>query len=115
MKISLQRRHALTVQDGAFSHKIDYVTMFKKILNLKGHPNRITGSKVTAILLNGWILPIGGASAVEGLRLQSAQQACCQTPRIILSPQKSSPHLSYLCLPTSVDCLGTDSQQMGLS
>ena len=26
------------------------------------HPNRITGSKVTAILLNGWILPTGGAS-----------------------------------------------------
>ena len=27
-------------------------------------------------LLNGWILPIGGASAVKGLRLQPAQQAC---------------------------------------
>ena len=26
-----------------------------------------TGSRVTAILLNGWILPIGGALAVEGL------------------------------------------------
>ena len=47
MKISLQRRHALTVADGAFSHKIDYVTIFKEILNPKGHPNRITGSKVT--------------------------------------------------------------------
>ena len=29
-------------------------------LNLKGHQNRITGSKVTAILLNGGILPTGG-------------------------------------------------------
>ena len=29
-----------------------------------------------AILLNGWILPIGGASAVKGLCLQPAQQAC---------------------------------------
>ena len=28
---------------------------------------RITGSRVTAILPNGWILPIGEASAVEGL------------------------------------------------
>ena len=46
------------VEDGAFSHKIDYVI----ILNLEGHPNRIPGSKVTAILLNDWILPIGGAS-----------------------------------------------------
>ena len=40
------------------------------------HPNRITSSKVTAILLSWWILPIGGASAVKGLRLQPAQQAC---------------------------------------
>ena len=40
------------------------------------HPNCITGSKVTAILLNGWILPNGGASAAKGLRLQPAQQAC---------------------------------------
>ena len=46
------------VGDGAFSHKIDYV---------EGHLNFITGSRVTAILLNGWILPFGGASAVEGL------------------------------------------------
>ena len=30
MKISLQRRHALMVTDGAFSHKIDYVTIFDR-------------------------------------------------------------------------------------
>ena len=54
MEISLRRRHALKVGDGAFSHKI-------------GHLNRITGLRITAILLNGWILPIGVASAVEGL------------------------------------------------
>ena len=35
------------VEDGAFSHKIDHVTIFKEILNLEGHPKRITGSKVT--------------------------------------------------------------------
>ena len=62
MKISLRRRHALTVADGAFSHKIDYVTIFKEILYPEEHQNRITCSKVTAISLNGWILPIGGAS-----------------------------------------------------
>ena len=56
------------VGDGAFSHKIDRVSNFKEILHLKGHPHRITGSEVTAILLNRWIFPIGGASAVEGLR-----------------------------------------------
>ena len=64
MKISLRRRHARAVADGAFSNKIDYVTIFKEILNPEGHPNRITSSKVTTILLNGWILPIGGASSV---------------------------------------------------
>ena len=40
---------------------------FLEILNLEGHLNCITGSRITAILLNGWILPSGGASAVEGL------------------------------------------------
>ena len=35
------------VKDGAFSHKIDYVTVFKEILNLEAHSNCITGSKVT--------------------------------------------------------------------
>ena len=65
MKISLRHRHALMVEDGALSH----VTIFKDILNLEGHPNCITGSRVTAILLNGLILPIDGASSVEGLRL----------------------------------------------
>ena len=79
MKISVQRRHAVMVEDGAFSHKIDYVTFLKEILNPEGHPNRMTISKVTAILLRGWILPIGGASALKGLRLQPAQQACLMT------------------------------------
>ena len=59
-KISLGRRNALMVDDGACNLKtIDYVTIFKEILNLEGHLNCITGSKVIAILLNWWILPIG--------------------------------------------------------
>ena len=66
MKKSIQHRHFLTVVDGAFIHKIDYVTIFMEILNPKGHPSRITGSRVTAILLNAWILPVHGVSAVEG-------------------------------------------------
>ena len=56
------------VEEGAFSHKIDYVTVLQEIINFKGQPNRITGPRVTAILLNGWILPIEEGSAVEGLR-----------------------------------------------
>ena len=65
------------IEDGAFSHKIDFDTIFKKILNLKGHKICITASKVMAILLFGWILPIGGASVVEGL--QSTGLPCLMT------------------------------------
>jgi hypothetical protein len=50
--------------------------VINNFLNPEGHQNSISGSKVTAILLKGWILPIVGASAGEGLRLQPAQQAC---------------------------------------
>ena len=50
--------------------------MIMNFLNLEVHPNPIRGSKVTAILLKKWILPIGGASGGKGLRLQPAQQAC---------------------------------------
>ena len=71
MKISLRRCHALTVADGAFKHKVDYVTIFKEILNPEGHPNRITGSKVTTILLNGGFCPL-----VELHREGSAPAAC---------------------------------------
>ena len=42
--------------------------MIQTFLNPEGHQNCVTGSKVMAILLKVWILPIGGASAVEGLR-----------------------------------------------
>ena len=48
---------------GASSHKIDYVGKFWEILNLEGHQNCITCSRVMAILLNGWTLPIGEAAS----------------------------------------------------
>ena len=63
MKISLRRRNALRVGDGASTHKIDYVGKFQEILNLEGHQNFTTGSRVTAILLKGRILPIGGVAS----------------------------------------------------
>ena len=52
------------VEDGAFGHEIDYSSIF---LNSEGHPNCITGSRATAILLNGHILLFGGASLVDSL------------------------------------------------
>ena len=55
------------VEDGAVSHKIDYIAIIRGILNLEGHQNCNSSSKVTAIFLNGLTLPIGGASVVEGL------------------------------------------------
>ena len=45
MEIFVWRRHAVMVEDGAFSHEIDYVTIFLEILNLEGYPNHITGSR----------------------------------------------------------------------
>ena len=50
------------VNNGASSHKSNYIDLFFKILNLEGHQNRCIGSKVTVILLNEWILPTGGAA-----------------------------------------------------
>ena len=47
------------VGNGAFSHKIDYITFLKESLNFKGHPNRTAGSRFTAILWNAWIFSIG--------------------------------------------------------
>ena len=52
------------VEDGAFSHKRDYVIT--------------TGSRLSAILPNALILPIGEASWVEGLRSTGL-------PRLVLS------------------------------
>ena len=73
MKISLPRRQALTVADGAFSHKIDYIIIFKEILNPEGHPNRITGYGNVAewVDFSHWLSFIR-----KGLLLLPAQQAC---------------------------------------
>ena len=37
--------------------------MIKNFLNLKGHQNHINGSKVTATLVKGYMLPIGGVAS----------------------------------------------------
>ena len=48
--------------------KYTMLHFLKEIPNIIGHPNHIFGARVTAVLLNGWNMPIGGASAAEGLR-----------------------------------------------
>ena len=47
--------------------------MIKNFQNPEGHQNSIRGSKVTAILLKGWILLNDGASAGAG---DAASAAC---------------------------------------
>ena len=51
------------VKDDASSYKTNHIDIFSEILNLEGHLICCIGSKVLAILLNGWILPIGGVSS----------------------------------------------------
>ena len=68
MKISLRRRHAQIGGDGAFSHKMDCFSIFYEILNLEGHQNSNPSYGNGLAMDWQWILPIGGASAVEGLR-----------------------------------------------
>ena len=60
---ALWRRHAQTVRDSTSSYKIDYFIMIKNFLNPEGHQNPFIGSKVTAILLERWIWPIGGVAS----------------------------------------------------
>ena len=49
-EISLRRRHAQTVKNGASSHKTNYIDIFQRF-------------KIFAILLNGWILFTGGVTS----------------------------------------------------
>ena len=63
MKISLWCCHASTVENGALSHKIDW------ILNTKRHQNQITGSRVLATLLKKWTFPIGQSGEVSRWRV----------------------------------------------
>ena len=56
------------VGDGAFSHKIDFVTIFKDIVNLEGHLNHITGSSNFAEWIDFayWWSFSGGWSVING-------------------------------------------------
>ena len=50
--------------------------MIKSFLNLEGHQNCSSGSKVTVILLKGLTFAYWWSYMWKGLRLQPAQQAC---------------------------------------
>ena len=69
------------VEDGAFSHEIDYVTIVLGILNLEGHPNCKTGSRDTVIFAElvdfayCWSFS-GGESAINGATPSSYGSSC---------------------------------------
>ena len=72
---------------------MDPVIMIKNFLNPAGHQNPFSGSKVMAILLKGWIWPIGGASVGEGLPCSLRSRLVFKYLIILNTP------LSYLELP----------------
>ena len=92
--ISLRRRHAPMVENGALSHKIDYITIFEEILNLKGHQNCTTGSRVTVILLNAWIFPIGQTGGASPWRVYYQRGL----PRLVFPNVKDLKQLLLLLL-----------------
>ena len=63
VKISLRRRHAQTAKMVLPAILQTILNFFSEILNLEGHLYRFIGSKVTAILLNKWILPTCGVAS----------------------------------------------------
>ena len=55
--------------------KKEYVAQVKDMLNTKGYHNRSTGSKVTLILRNCWIMSVGEV-ALGRVYSHPAKQAC---------------------------------------
>ena len=53
------------VSDGAYSHMLNFFWTFSIS---KGIPIALLAQELHPFLLNGWNLPIGGASVVEGQR-----------------------------------------------
>ena len=51
------------VKHGASSPKTNYINIVSELLNIERHHKYSIGSKVTTILLNGWILPTGGVAS----------------------------------------------------
>ena len=82
VKISLRGRHTVLLEDGAVSNERDNL-IFNLEIFLKGHQNRITGSRVTSIFLNGWIWSISGAPSLESLRSKGV-------PHLVLVQSDSS-------------------------
>ena len=64
-----------------YAHKIEYVKFFLKILNLEGHQNCIIGSKVREILMNWWIMHIGGVALGRVFTYSLRSRLVCDSDR----------------------------------
>ena len=73
--------------------------MIKNFLNPDGHQNRISGSKVTGILLKEWILPIDGVAS-------GRVYACSLRSRLVFL-WDGPPFDRHLCI-TIYDCSQTN-------
>ena len=69
-----------------------------EILNSKGLKNHIIGSKVTTILLNGWILTIGGVASGM-VSAQPAKHVCfsCHGKKVLVFVTEIALYHTQLC------------------
>ena len=72
--------------------------MIKNFLNSKGHQNPFSGSKVTAILLKGWVWPIGGVASgrVCACSLRSRLVYGLLSPKLLLNYGPGSANICAL-------------------
>ena len=95
---ALRGHHTQTFWDRSSIYKIDYFIVNKNFLNPEGHRHPSSGSKVTAVLQKGWILPIGGASSGRVC-------AFSQRSRLVLKEFTLQSYLFYVFPHQKVDIL----------
>ena len=78
--IALRRCKVQMVRSGASSYKIDYVT----------HAQGIISSKVTAILMNWWILPTGGVASRRVCAFSLRNRLLYNVSAIVIIPLSSA-------------------------
>ena len=76
VKSSFSTHSFTAVRDRSSSYKREYFIVIKNFINPEGHQNLISGLKLKAILLKGWILPTS--------RVGSAPAACAAVLFILI-------------------------------
>ena len=91
------------VRESSSSYKIDDVIVIENFLNPEGHPNLISGSKVTAIITEGLDFAYWWSFSGRGSALQPVQQACFKRLQI----HKYTPYKSVTDEQTNKQSLAT--------